>query len=575
MERRRPSIADRLVSVGALFAAAAVLAFFRIRSTDIFWHLAAGRWIFEHRELPRFDPFRFTSAGAPWVDHEWLFQVLAHACERFAGLDSLILLRVVLVGAIAALLYRTGRRSGLSPPVAVVLAALALFGVRPRMILRPELFTFVALLLLLELLDRLRSRPGRDAWKPVLAMAALTVAWANLHGAALLSPVVAGLHLLGCRLQPPRSAPPLGRVLGVPAVLLAATLINPYGYHVLLVSFGISSAMRGLPGTNAEWAPQWLAPQPYFLLGVAAVAGLAVLARRRAPGVDLATGLVALALTAVAATAVRHQALFFIGSAPFAARALAGVVAAGRPAPRRSPLPRYAALATCALIILWTLLPPSSGWLRPRQGAFTFGLGIEPGRFPEAAGDFLERHPEIGPLYNTFAWGGYQLWRFYPPRQVFQDGRMELVPGFLNEIGAARADGRAWEELMLRHGVDGALVRYEERLRPVLAMGDGGEPRLTGHRTANALLFPRPLYALVYWDDVGMLLVRRTPERATWLAASEYRQVDPEDLAWTLERAASSPAFADGALRDVERRLGEDPGSRRALRLREELRTVR
>ncbi len=569
MELRRARIAGWDLSVGALVAAAVVLSFFRLRSTDIFWHLAAGRWMFENRALPRLDPFRFTSEGARWIDHEWLFQVVAYACERLGGLDSLIALRILLVTSVALLLYRTGRRARLAAPVATLLAALSLFGTRPRMILRPELFSFLALLLLLELLDRQRSAAGGEALRPILAMIGLTVVWANFHGAALLSPAVAGLFLIGARLTPIGQAPSVRRILAVPAALLAALLVNPYGHHVLFVSRGITSAMRGLPGTNAEWAPQWIAPQPYFFFGVAAVVGLAVVARLRGIELDAATGLVALAFAVIAVTAVRHQALYFLGATPFVARTLADLLAGERLPGTLSLVARIAAVIACLLIIFSTLSPARGGIFRPRQQPFTPGLGIEPGRFPEAAGDFLDEHPEIGPLYNTFAHGGYLLWRFFPPRQVFHDGRMELVPGLLNEIGKARAGGRAWEGLMRRHGVDGALVRYERRTRPVAELDPSGEPRVVGFRTANALLFPRELYALVYWDDHAMLLVRRTPERAQWLAANEYGSLDPEDLDWTKKRALESPEFARGALRDAERRLGEDPDSRLARQIRD------
>ncbi|HEX6200460.1 MAG TPA: hypothetical protein VF150_09365, partial [Thermoanaerobaculia bacterium] len=37
----------------ALLLFAAVAGAFRVRAYDLFWHLAAGRWIAEHDRLPR------------------------------------------------------------------------------------------------------------------------------------------------------------------------------------------------------------------------------------------------------------------------------------------------------------------------------------------------------------------------------------------------------------------------------------------------------------------------------------------------------------------------------------------
>jgi hypothetical protein len=71
--------------------------------------------------------------------------------------------------------------------------------------------------------------------------------------------------------------------------------------------------------------------------------------------------------------------------------------------------------------------------------------------------------PELGNLYNNVAWGGYLLWRLHPPRKVFVDGRNEVDPEILRDLAEARRSSRAWDELLARHAIDGAVIRYEER----------------------------------------------------------------------------------------------------------------
>jgi hypothetical protein len=36
------------------------------RDGDVSWHIAAGRWIIEHRAVPVTDPFSFTMPGTAW-----------------------------------------------------------------------------------------------------------------------------------------------------------------------------------------------------------------------------------------------------------------------------------------------------------------------------------------------------------------------------------------------------------------------------------------------------------------------------------------------------------------------------
>ena len=120
--------AERL-AVGALAVLAVAASLFSVRATDLFWHLASGRYMVEHLSVPRLDPFRFGSgAGLPWVDHEWLFQLLVYGVERLGGLDALIVLRVGLVTTLAGLLYFAVRRTGSGIAAAVTLAAAALLG---------------------------------------------------------------------------------------------------------------------------------------------------------------------------------------------------------------------------------------------------------------------------------------------------------------------------------------------------------------------------------------------------------------------------------------------------------------
>ncbi len=491
----------RLLAAACL-AFAAVAGTLRLRAYDTFWHLAAGRWILEHGRVPRVDPFRFTSESTPWVDHEWLFQVGIAALERVGGLPALVVARTLLVVGIAALLLRELRRAGAPLAGAVLVVVVAVLGARGRFFLRPELASLAGVVLLLAFLQRLRRR-GSAGWRDALLLAGLVAVWVNLHPGALLAPPLVAVYLLGARF-------PWRAALGLPAVAALALLANPYGARVFSVPFGIAAGLRGLPAVNPEWLPVWRAPLPYLLFGAAALAALAAITAARTRRLDAATGLVTLLLAALAATAVRHQGLFFLGAAFFAGECLADLRRAA-PSPRRARpvLWQAAALAACVLAAAWCVRPPASGPLRPRQGRLVPGLGLEPGRFPEKAVDVLERRRGVGNLYNDVAFGGYLLWRLYPPRKVFIDARNEVRPDLLHEVARARADERAWQELLDRYAIDAALVRNDRRLRPLVTFDEAGRPVRVEYHTATDLLFPPDRFAKVYEDDLAVLFERR------------------------------------------------------------------
>ena len=91
---------------------------------DSFWHLAAGDWIIAHRAVPRTDPFSYTFAGAPWVAHEWLSEVLMAAAFRAAGWSGVVVL-TALAAALAffQLARHLGRWLAAGPSLLLLLLA--------------------------------------------------------------------------------------------------------------------------------------------------------------------------------------------------------------------------------------------------------------------------------------------------------------------------------------------------------------------------------------------------------------------------------------------------------------------
>ncbi len=56
-----------------------------ITAADLWWTMAAGRWIAAHGTVPAVDVFSYTFAGAPWFNQEWLSQVAFYELYRVAG----------------------------------------------------------------------------------------------------------------------------------------------------------------------------------------------------------------------------------------------------------------------------------------------------------------------------------------------------------------------------------------------------------------------------------------------------------------------------------------------------------
>lgn len=582
-----------LPSLLVAFAAAGVLG--PVHSPDAFWHQTAGRWMLETERIPRSDPFRYTSVAEPWVDHEWGFQLLLGLADAAGGVGGWVALRCAVFALLAWMLWRLARRivhhdrflPGLALGLLVVLE-----GVQARAPVRPELLTLLAFAALLWLLERDRD-PGRsrELW---IAAPLLAVAWANVHPGVLAAGPIAFLHLLGRRLAdrlPSRGRgsvadpPPWSRVFALPALLVLAIGVNPWGFEVLLLPLRIRSALAGLPATNPDWRPLWADPPWLLLASLALAATFAAVSYRRGVRPDLPSALVLVGSCGLAGVGLRFQGLAWIALWLFVVRLLAAATAEPgdviEPRNETDDGPRRPALALVAsgLVLLVAVLEVFAAGFRP--------VGVAPGRFPEAGVDALEEWDArleeatgqgVGHLFHPAVFGGYLLYSLNPPRRIFLDTRNEVNPHLLRQLAAARSDARLWDDLVRHWDLDAALLRYEDRPRPVLGppTEPGGDPQVV-HHTTSALLFPSEDWALVHWDDVSMLFLRRRPDlpgRTALLEEHEYAYVQPEDVDATLRRAATDAAFRAGLVADLRRKLAKEPSCERARRLAEALRQM-
>ncbi len=220
-----------------LFIVLTVAAVASVRNYDFFWHLATGRWIIEQRALPASDPFAVASDRKPWINGEWLFEVVLYALR---AVDPAVL-RGLLAALIFTLAFVFAARDA-SPHAALALAALGFAGAMPVLDLRPS--SVAALLVVLML-----------AARSLVARIAITIVWINVHPSALLAPILARrpLHIAACA---------------------AALLVNPFGWRAITAPLSLMSFVGSGAFVNAEWLPSSpvLFPMLYVTIAVAILA---------------------------------------------------------------------------------------------------------------------------------------------------------------------------------------------------------------------------------------------------------------------------------------------------------------
>lgn len=185
----RFSLSDVWVAAVVIVPAIALLPA-KLWMLDLAYHLRAGNLMLAGHHVLRADPFSFAS-NAEWLDQQWAAQIVLAAVFRSGGWLALEILRVVLASGIALLLFAACRRRGAYPKRAAVIAIVAMIGVFPGLILRPQLFGLVLFALVqLILLERDR-RP-----RLLLLVPPLFAIWANMHGTFPLGLVLIALAVI-------------------------------------------------------------------------------------------------------------------------------------------------------------------------------------------------------------------------------------------------------------------------------------------------------------------------------------------------------------------------------------------
>jgi len=176
-----------------------VLGMKQLREPDIWWQLAAGRWMLEHGAITHTDMFSYTMAGHPWINVKWLYEVLIAGLEKIFGPECVLLLQSLVNVTIVYLLictvkYYRQRTKEQIASFAIALSVLLFLVISEyRMAGRPEMISHLLCTVYLFLL----WRDPEMSWKKIGWLIPLQCLWANMHEGYPVGIVIAGTAVAG------------------------------------------------------------------------------------------------------------------------------------------------------------------------------------------------------------------------------------------------------------------------------------------------------------------------------------------------------------------------------------------
>ncbi|MCA9371246.1 MAG: hypothetical protein KC680_04765, partial [Candidatus Peregrinibacteria bacterium] len=427
------------------------IGWFKVGNTDFWWHIKAGQ-VFRESGWITIDPFAYTREGLPYLaNHEWLAQVLLSLVWDVDGVIGITVLRILimlLVFSVPVLLHRKNMW------VNGTLAVLATVGARPAFTDRPQLFSFLFFSIITCLCIVYLEVDASKRKRILLYLPVGIMLWSNLHGAAsLIGIAVVGALVVQRLISGARKTSEWKWLLALMVAMFIALLLTPSGTGN--ISYIITLLTDKTARSISEWQPAAgnIYLQHTLVLWVASLAAL-ITTRRNI----VFSGLVLLGLGYLSRQAVRHEALFIIA-------ALAITIYQLKYNKQWNQLldKVYKNVKLfCILCILCTLCTLYYAHIRTydiNRIDHLFGIGLfEPGRGAYA---FIESQHLEGPIFNNYNIGGELIYRGYPKRKVFIDGRnIDYGYDFLVQATNAGVEESVWRELEAEYGFKLAIIYY-------------------------------------------------------------------------------------------------------------------
>jgi hypothetical protein len=220
-----------------------------IRDGDTHLHIAAGRWMIEHRAVPSVDPFSYTFLGKPWVPHEWLSEVIYAIAYGTLGWGGVLAVTGLAIFATFALLARALSR-WLAPVLPAMAATLALIMFEPHFLARPHMLAAPVMVWWMSSLILARDQSRTP---PLVLLPVMTI-WSNLHGSFLVG--IGFSLMLGCEAVWDAAAAGRLRVarqwglFTLAAALFA--LVSPNGIEVYLLPLKLMTMKFAM-----VWLSEW------------------------------------------------------------------------------------------------------------------------------------------------------------------------------------------------------------------------------------------------------------------------------------------------------------------------------
>ena len=536
--------------MGAIFGIVFYMAHLEVKDLDLWLHIGVGRFIVTNGVVPHFDVLSCTIAGTPWINHEWLFQVIVYNIFERWGPDGLIQMQVVIVTLTMVLLLFLGYNKDKQLMLIFTLYLVSM-AYQQRFTIRPDiysLFFFAFYIFVLSLhIDK--------KWS-VAALVITQVLWSNIHGFFFFGPLFVLIGLVSEWLKRHARLPyqwnrsgrlndeEYKRLKFISGFVILACLVNPYVFEGALYPLRVFFSLSGENKIFFEhiqelqrplsWGTLFNGNEFVFYKVLILLSAVTFIFNRRQ--IDISALLFWLVFLVFSIQAARNIAFFALAAYMVIINNVL-TISSKDIIPLKFTGKKFMHLtsAVVKLLFLAWIFQSAEGYalqgyydLDKYERKSEFG-GVSLRSYPAKAVDFLVRNDIRGNFFNDFNSGAYLVGRVFPKIKVFIDGRTEVYGGkFFEQYRKLweEGDSALFEEAIDKYHITGALLNSVRQHIPSKVL---------------KYFYANKDWAVVYFDYDAVIFLRRVPENQEYIdqLAIDLRKWQPIKL--DLYKIGSSP----------------------------------
>ncbi len=469
---------------------------------DFWWHLATGKYIVENGDLPQNDPFSYTTDATPSdrksiiLKGNWLAEVIFYKIYSLWDLKGIIILRSLLMLLFLFFVFLNIRKQTSSDLISLIFLTIVFLVAAPYGADRPQLFTFLIFSLIFYLLEDFRT----DRSKKVFLIPLFMMLLSNMHPGYIVGLLLVSLYLFvqafNYFAKRDERDGSFKTIMIIWILSIVSSALNPTGLGEFREMFSIGKLTESI----TEFMPTFylfakkLTPvsYPYIFFLI-----LPLLMLRDFKKIDLLHIILLIVFAVMSFVSIRYVIFYMCIAAPILARITINLgekkifMKLSRVLRERNDF-LYVVSCLIGIFLVFYSLPALARYEFKADTASSV---------PQDAADFLCRLKIKGNMFNDYDFGGYLIWRLYPDKKVFIDGRL-LEPDVYDEyqivISTKKGQSQSWEDIVRKYNISYFIMpplSYHGQIYPVVEK-----------------LFDSNEWVLIYCDRLSLIFLSRKPE---------------------------------------------------------------